>query len=56
MSLFHINLIAMSISCILLLVGYSTNRSKLGGLAMGLGLIGILGLIAANILVMVNGG
>ena len=40
MTLFEFNMIAMVISCVLLVGGYTANRSKLGGVAMGLWYLG----------------
>ena len=55
MSLFNFNLIALAISCALLIGGYSGNRRKLGGLAMGLGLLGLMLVIINSIHMMTNG-
>jgi len=45
MTLFEFNMIAMVISCVLLVGGYTANRTRLGGVAMGLGLVGLLVII-----------
>ena len=55
MSLFHFNLLTLAISCALLVGGYSANRRKLGGVAMGLGLIGLMLVILNSIHVGTNG-
>ena len=55
MTLFEFNMIAMVISCVLLVGGYTANRSKLGGVAMGLGLVGLLVVILNSIVVLTTG-
>ena len=55
MTLFEFNMIAMVISCVLLVGGYTANRSELGGVAMGLGLVGLLVVILNSIVVLTTG-
>ncbi|MEZ5605773.1 MAG: hypothetical protein R3E52_01250 [Burkholderiaceae bacterium] len=55
MTLFQFNIVAMVISCVLLVGGYSGNRTRLGGVAMGLGLIGLLLVIINSIVVLTTG-
>ena len=55
MSLFQFNLLALAISCALLVGGYSANRRKLGGLAMALGLIGLILVILNGVYVRADG-
>ena len=55
MSLFDFNVIVMTVSCVLLVGGYSLNRRKFGGVAMGLGLLGILLVILNSIVVITSG-
>ena len=47
-SLLHTNIIALSVFFLLLLVGYSYNRTRAGLLAIGVGVLGLLTVIGAN--------
>ncbi|MDO5623886.1 MAG: hypothetical protein Q4G71_04275 [Pseudomonadota bacterium] len=55
MTLLRINMIAMTISCLLLIGGYSANKHPLGGVAMFVGVIGVLLVIAGNIYAQIYG-
>ena len=55
LSLYHFNHGALALSCALRVGGYSANRRKLGGVAMGLGLLGLLLVILNSIHMGTNG-
>ena len=54
-SLFHFNLVAMAISCALLVGGWSVNRCKAGAVAIGLGVLGLLLVLLNSVFVLTNG-
>lgn len=55
MSLLHLNIIAMTVSCMLLIGGYSAREHRLGGVGMFAGIIGLMLLIALNIYQLLHG-
>ena len=54
-NLLHTNIIALSVFFLLLLVGYSYNRTRAGLLAIGVGVLGLLTVIGANIYISLYG-
>ena len=52
MSILHFNMIAMSIACVALLVGFSYRDTRWGGGLMMLGVLGVMGVIVYDIQVL----
>ncbi|MBQ0131609.1 MAG: hypothetical protein KBT18_05385 [Comamonas sp.] len=52
MPLLHFNMIAMSIACVALLVGFSYRDTRWGGALMILGVMGVMGAIVYDIQVL----
>ena len=52
MSLLHFNMIAMTIACVALLVGFSFRDTRWGGGLMILGGLGVMGVIVYDIQVL----
>ena len=54
-NLLHTNIIALSVFFLLLLVGYSYNRTRAGLLAIGVGVLGLLTVIGVSIYILLYG-
>ena len=56
MSLLHFNMMAMSIACFALLVGFSYRDTRWGGFSMMVGVIALMSVIVYNIQVLSHRG